>query len=227
MLAQVRASSAVARASTPLPGTLTVRLVLGDHEPSWQVAEGARQPVTEAERHRAGDRSVKSMTPRSLSMRPSAMAATRSTRIAILARAALIQPRLASDQEGHDPLPGDANHGEHPERDQGKQRQGRGRVRLGVEGEQRDHGAEEFVGVGHEWDGVALGWAELIVWSASRPGRRRATGPGAGSTALYDRGRPHQAQAPLPHNSGLTSHWSASSAGRSRSVLGRCCRSCL
>jgi hypothetical protein len=115
-------------------------------------------------------------------------------------------PTEIGDQEGHDPLPGDANHGENPERDQGKQRQGRGRVRLGVEGEQLDHGAEEFVGVGHEWDGVALGWAELIVWSASRPGRRRATGPVAGSTALYDRGRPHQAQAPLPHNSGLTSH---------------------
>ena len=40
---------------------------------------------------------------------------------------------------------------------------------------------------------------EVAAWQAAR---NRA---GAGQLALHHRGRPHQAQAPLPHNSRLTS----------------------
>jgi DDE superfamily endonuclease len=41
---------------------------------------------------------------------------------------------------------------------------------------------------------------EALAWQAAQPGRSW------GQLAVHDRGRPHQAQASLPHNSRLTSY---------------------
>jgi hypothetical protein len=79
-------------------------------------------------------------------------------------------PADVGDQEGHDPLPDDSHQGEHSERDQGKKRQADEESDLGVDGEEPNQGggqgAEEFIGVGQNRDGVTLGWAELVVCSA-------------------------------------------------------------
>ena len=66
--------------------------------------------------------------------------------------------------------------------------------------------AEIELGVlaGSAWTG---GWPIGRPWSGrSRRGRRRATGPSWGQLAVHHRTQAGQAQAPLPHNSRLTSY---------------------
>jgi hypothetical protein len=75
-------------------------------------------------------------------------------------------PTDVGDQDGRDPLSDDSHQSEHSERDQGKERQDDEQTELGVEREELDHGAKELIGVGHDRNGVTLGWAELVVRSA-------------------------------------------------------------